>query len=155
MVKLTYREAPSDEVVLHWHLADPLTIQATRALYLFRKERGREILYIGKADRQTLHSRWSCRSKGRLAKLERKEKIRLRPLITGFHTKRRVTPQLIDDVERLLIFLVQPRWNHPGKETCRLHHRDLFVRCDGDWPHRRTPFWYSDDFPNLLSYGSE
>jgi hypothetical protein len=61
----------------------------------------------------------------------------------------------VDDVERLLIFLVDPLWNRTGKSTCRLHHRNLVVKCTGEWPHRRTTFSYCDDFPFSLSYTSE
>jgi hypothetical protein len=51
---LKYRREPTDEVELYWRLADDLTLQASRALYLFRNQRGREILYIGKAYHQTI-----------------------------------------------------------------------------------------------------
>jgi hypothetical protein len=155
MSSLNYRREPTDEIELHWRLADKLTLRATHALYLFRKLRGREILYIGKAERQTIGSRWSCQSKKWLERLAKREGIGTKPLITGFHATRRITPHLIDDVERLLIFLIGPRWNGPGKETCRLYHRHLVVSCSGEWPHPRTTFEYLDDFPSSLSYSSE
>ncbi len=70
------------------------------------------------------------------------------------HRENVLTPQLINDVERLLIFLLNPRWNGPGKVTCRLHHRELTVKCSGEWPHPRTIFTYYDKFPFSLAYGS-
>ena len=135
--------------------ADDMTIRSTRALYLVKPFGGREVLYIGKADRQCLRDRWNCRSKNRWSKFERKEKKRLAPLVTGFFTTRPVTKNLIEDVERLLIFLVQPRLNRSGKQSCRLHHRSLVVRCGGLWPHSRTTFTYHNELPLLLRISSE
>jgi hypothetical protein len=151
----TYRESPTEEVLLYWELANPLSIQAKRGLYLFRRQNGREILYIGRAYRQSIGSRWQCPSKERLARLAKKEKTQVRPLVAGLHTSRKLTPKLIDDVERILIFLVQPRWNMPGKLTCSIQHRELVVKCEGAWPHPRSTFRYSNDFPHLISYSSE
>jgi hypothetical protein len=149
-----YRKKPDEGVELFWQEGDALTIQATKAIYLLRRWRSREILYIGKASRQSVGRRWLCRSKGRLHKLAKKEHVQMCPLVAGLHTSRRITPQLIDDVERLLIFLLNPRWNGPGKLACRLHHRELVVRCSGGWPHQRKLFTYFDEFPFKLEYGS-
>jgi hypothetical protein len=152
---LNFRSEPTTEIELFWEPVDQLALQARNALYLCRKLRGRKVLYIGKSVRQTIKGRFLCPSKDRLARLAREEGVSLRPLVAGFHTSRRLTPQLIDDVERLLIYLVEPCWNVRGKNTCRLHHRDLVVRCSGEWPHPRTSFEYHDDFPLSLIYRSE
>jgi hypothetical protein len=95
-----YRKKPDEVVELFWQEGDALTIQATKAVYLLRKRRTREILYIGKASRQSVGRRWLCRSKERLHKLAKKERVQMCPLVAGLHTSRRITPQLIDDVER-------------------------------------------------------
>jgi hypothetical protein len=149
-----YRKKPDEVVELFWQEGDALTIQATKAIYLLRRRRTREILYIGKASRQSVGGRWLCPSKGRLHKLAKQEHAQMCPLVAGLHTSRRITAQLIGDVERLLIFLLNPRWNGPGKLTCRLHHRELVVRCSGEWPHRRALFTYLDEFPFKLEYSS-
>jgi hypothetical protein len=155
-MKLNFRDAPTEEIILSWHLADGLTLQGKKALYLYRRVKGKKILYIGKACSQTIYRRFACPSKSRLGKLFRHERGGLiKPLIANFHTSRALTPQLIDDVERLLIFLVQPEGNGPGKQSCQLYHRSLDVRCDGEWPHPRNRFWYKNDFPAVLAYGSE
>ena len=154
MRRFEYLRKPTEDIELFWQAGDHLTVQATNAMYLFRKKGTREILYIGKACRQSVKQRWLCRSKNRLDKLARKEGVVMRPFVAGFHTTRRLTPQLINDVERLLIFLLNPRWNGPGKVTCRLHHRELTVKCSGEWPHPRTIFTYYDKFPFSLAYGS-
>ena len=153
--KLIYRSEPTQEVDLFWESANPLNIRSTSALYLLKNPRAGKILYIGKAGSQTIRDRWLCRSKDRIAKLARKERIRVRPLVAGLHTSRRLTSELVNDVERLLIFLVQPRWNRMGMDTCRLHHRELVVNCSGKWPLRRYRFSYLDDFPSELRYRSE
>jgi len=150
-----FKTPPTELLQLFWQPADALTQHSKRALYFFRKQNGREILYIGKAYYQTIKNRWECKSKDRLGKLARKEKITLRPFIAGVHTSRRLTPELFDDIERLLIFLVRPRWNGPLKLSCTLHHRDLVIECSGDWPYPRTEFSYYNDFPWELSFTSK
>lgn len=49
-----YRKKPDEVVELFWQEGDALTIQATKAIYLLRRRRTREILYIGKASRQSV-----------------------------------------------------------------------------------------------------
>ena len=67
------------------------------------------------------------------------------------HVNRPVTKDLIEDVEKLLIFLLEPRWNDVGKASCRLRHRNLKVICNGEWPHARNTFTYCNKFPRKLS----
>jgi hypothetical protein len=153
--RLKHRREPTKDVELFWRLPDELTIQAKRAVYFFRRKGSRAILYIGKADRQTVRSRLFCRSKDGLLKPARDDRGGVKVFVAGLYTTRPVTPALIDDVERLLIFMVHPSGNRTGKASCRLHHRDLVVRCAGEWPHPRTVFSYANDFPRSLSYGSE
>jgi|ERR1022692_356041 hypothetical protein len=150
--KFVYRREPNEEVDLFWEGANPLNIGSKPALYLLKNPRGGAILYIGKAGSQTIRDRWLCRSKDRIVKLARKEKIEFRPLVAGLHTSRPKSKQLISDVEKLLIFMVQPRWNKMGLDTCRLHHRELVVNCSGSWPFPRWRFSYLDDFPVELHY---
>jgi hypothetical protein len=147
--KLNFREEPTRDVQLFWRRADDLTIRSTHALYLIRRFGTRSILYIGKADRQSFKARWNCRSKNRWRPLERKG-VRLAPLVAGLFTSRVVTPKLIQDVERLLIFLVQPALNEKGKLSCALHHRELRVTCTGEWPYPRGVFSYCDNLPHSL-----
>ena len=139
MTSLNYSREPTETVELCWQVPDALRIQARNTLYFFRRKRGRAILYIGKAGRQTVKARLFCPSKDRLRKLGQHDGGEVRPFVA----------------ERLLIFLVDPLWNRTGKSTCRLHHRNLVVKCTGEWPHRRTTFSYCDDFPFSLSYTSE
>jgi hypothetical protein len=155
MRPLKYSREPTETVELCWQVPDALRIQASNAIYFFRRKRGRGILYIGKAGRQTVKGRLFCRSKDRLRELAKRDGGEVRPFVAALFTKRPVTRKLVDDVERLLIFLVDPPWNRPGKLTCRLHHRELVVKCTGEWPHPRTTFSYCDDFPFSLSYKSE
>jgi hypothetical protein len=155
MRRLKYVRPPSEDVELYWRKADDLTLHARRAIYLFRRYGSREILLIGKAYRQSLKNRWNCPSKKRLDKLARKEHIKIAPLIASPFTKKRITPKLIDDIERLLIFLVRPRWNGPGKQSCTLHHRVLVVKCSGEWPYPRAEFSYRNDLPHTLFIASK
>jgi hypothetical protein len=153
--RVNYVREPTEIVELFWRPPDSLTIQSRRALYYLRPRGRTGIMYIGKAGRQSIKNRIYCPSKGWLEKIMRKEKLAMRPFVASIHTTRIVTPKLIDDIERLLIFLVQPQWNRTGKQTCRLHHRELVVECNGQWSHPRSRFSYCDDFPHSLTYGSE
>ena len=142
---------PTEEVNLFWEVANVLNLRSTLALYLLTKRGGRKIMYIGKAGSQTIRSRLLCASKERLSK----KRVECRVLVAGLQTSRRVTKKLVDDVERLLIFLVQPEWNRVGKRSCRLHHQELIVNCDGKWPLRQSRYSCLDEFPLELHYRSE
>src|ERR1700677_2251324 len=48
--------------------------------------------------------------------------------------------KLIQDIERLLIFLVRPALNEKGRLSCALHHREPTVTCTGEWPYPRGVF---------------
>jgi hypothetical protein len=132
-------------------MPDDMTKDCFRALYFYRAYRTRKILYIGKAYRQSIKDRWNCPSKQKIVR----RGVTVRPFVTGFHTSRRLTPQLFDDVERLLIFLVQPEKNRHHKESCRLHHKRLDVECLGEWPYPRYRFSYNANLPFSLSFSSK
>jgi hypothetical protein len=144
-------EAPTEEVNLFWEVANVLNLRSTPALYLLTKRGGRKVMYIGKAVSQTVRSRLLCASKERLSK----KRVECCVLVAAPHTSRNVTKKLVDDIERLLIFLVQPEWNRVGKQSCRLHHRELIVNCDGKWPLRQHQYYCLDEFPFELHYRSE
>ena|SRR5882724_11924363 len=111
---------------------------------------GRKVLYIGKAGKQSINARFKCRSKDRWVKKGIKSDTLLVPLVAGFTTTRTATAELIKDVEKLLIFLVQPELNGPHKKSLTLHYSDILVECDGLWPHPSKFFSYYRDLPRLL-----
>lgn len=155
MRQLNFARQPTEDIELCWRRADDLTIDSRRAIYLWRRQGTREILYIGKAYKQSLKSRWNCPSKKRLDRLAKREKVVIRPLIASVFTKQAKTSHLFDDIERLLIFLVQPRWNVTLKSSCTLQHHTLIVKCSGDWSYPRTEFRYCNDLPHALFIASE
>jgi hypothetical protein len=147
------REPATDEIQLYWRKADELTLYSTRALYLVRRKGSRAISYIGRAGRQSVKARWKCRSKDKWAELER-DGTTFAPLVCGLFTTRKITPKLIQDVERLLIFMIQPILNSKGRTSCVLYHRELTVTCAGEWPYPRSTFHYRNNLPHSLVMSS-
>lgn len=148
---MTFKGKPTRAIRLHWRIPDDMTMHSTRAVYLMRKPGTRTIQYIGKAYRQSLLKRWECGSKDKWAG---QKGPHYAPLVSGLFTTRKITPELINDVERLLIFMVQPILNHKGKSSCRLHHRELTIHCAGAWPYPRTTFAYRDFLPHSLEFSA-
>lgn len=151
---LKYREKKTDDILLNWERPTTLTLSSSRCLYLMRVFRGRKILYIGKAGKQSVNARFKCQSKDRWVGKGIEADTELAPFVAGLFTSRRVTPKLIADVERLLIFFIQPPLNKPGRCSLSLHHREVNIRCQGQWPHPMTEFSYCRDLPRLLAISS-
>jgi hypothetical protein len=57
MMKPQYVGKATDDIFLFWEMPSHLTMQVKNAIYFFRKHGSREILYIGKAGRQSVGSR--------------------------------------------------------------------------------------------------
>lgn len=141
MVRFGYREKPNKTVQILWREADPALLQINKALYMYRTLRGRTILLIGKAGRETIRQRWTCPSKDRVNRLAKKEGIKhVRPFIGILFTVLPITHSLVHDVEKLLIFHVQPRWNQTGKQSYTMARPNLTVERRGWWPHREWSF---------------
>jgi hypothetical protein len=127
-----------DRVEVHWVTADENLVRDLRGLYRF--DYGRETLLIGKADKQTPWRRWNCHSKDGFKEWALSEGIsQVRPLLGEIYTDSRLTAQLLEDVEKLLIFRVQPRGNVSAKQSFTLSRR-LTVRCTGLWHHKTRTF---------------
>ena len=121
---------------------DPLW-QDSFCLYGYLNPRADQILYIGKADYQTVRQRTHGRHKAELfeylcdhCKSDELSIIHGQLLLEA---GRRFSTQLLADVESLLIKRLQPPGNISS--TCsRIYRPGLRVKCTGDWPHRRTGF---------------
>lgn len=116
--------------------------QDRRCLYAYVSRRG-DILYIGKAGRQTVAQRRTGSHKDKIFRFcERKLGIREFGLLHGclsLEDARRLSPELLTDVESLLIIRLRPPCNIASTRS-RYLRPGLRVRCTGQWPHRRTGF---------------
>jgi hypothetical protein len=126
-------------VKVHWVMANEDTIHTFR--WLYRWDYRKEILLIGQADRQTPSERWTCPSKDPVVDWLAKQGIHtVRPYLGEISTDTRLTAQLFDDIEKLLIFATQPRGNISAKSSCNFKRQELTVRCTGLWPYADKVF---------------
>jgi len=116
---------------------------ANFCLYSYLHPETERILYVGKADQQTVRQRLNGEHKSELFDF----------FADAFHLDdvaviqgellpeegRRRSAQLLSDVESLLIMRLQPPGNIAYSHS-RPYRPGLRVRCIGDWPHRRTRF---------------
>ena len=113
----------------------------TRCLYAYLNPNGREILYIGKAWGTTVRGRWSWSGKKDFWKDLEKERgiVSHVPLIglVCLPEGRRLTSQMLSDVESLLIKRESP-WGNIQSTRTRISRPGMVVRCSGNWPGRRT-----------------
>lgn len=58
----------------------------------------------------------------------------------GIHEDRRMSDELLSDVESLLIKRLQPAWNTMSKKSRGYSRPGMVVRMFGTWPHPRSEF---------------
>jgi hypothetical protein len=101
------------------------------------------ILYIGKADYQTVRQRLHGVHKDEIfAFCDNRLGVEQLEVLHGQlwpEESHRRSSQLLADVESLLIMRLQPPCNVASTRS-RYRRRGLRVKCFGDWPHRRTGF---------------
>jgi len=123
---------PADEVEDAWDLR--------HCLYAYLA-RGGEILYIGKSWGVSVRGRWTRSAKPAFWNaLERERHIFDHNAVVGLlelPSQRRLTEQLLADVESLLIYAEQP-WGNIQSRRSRIQRPGLTVRSRGDWPGRRA-----------------
>jgi len=121
---------------------DPLW-QDNFCLYGYLDPQADQILYLGKADYQTVRQRTYGSHKADLFDnlceyCDSDELSIIHGEVVPEPGRRRST-QLLGYVEGLLIMRLQP----PGNICCtnsRMYRPGLRVKCTGEWPHRRTGF---------------
>lgn len=133
------------EVKIKWRLvadSDPAW-RWTRVLYGYLHPTERELLYIGKADgaHSDLLSRWRADDKLEFWQdLEEQRGIRQHRVLVGevyLPEGKRLSRELLSDIESLLIFIVKP-WGNLQATQSRRSRPDLSVRCLGpSWPGPR------------------
>lgn len=114
----------------------------TRVLYAYF-DPDEELAYIGKAWSSTVGSRWDAADKDKFfAEIEQHGWVPRDIIVYVGQPQvakgKRLTSQLLKDLESLLIAQVRPWFNTQNRRT-RLGRDGMVVRCTGDWPmHLKT-----------------
>lgn len=115
----------------------------SRGLYAYVAPGAGEILYVGKVDGTTVRRRWPRSAKEDFWNdLERRRGIVQHAVLVGeieVEEGRRLTRELLADIESLLINRVRP-WANIQSRHSRISRPGLHVICEGDWPLRRQEF---------------
>jgi hypothetical protein len=114
-----------------------------RCLYAYVDADAERLLYVGKADFQTVRQRLACPGKDDLFEYLRRELavdafrvVHGRPWLDE---GRRLTSELLADVECVLILRLRPFGNVACTRS-RISRPGLSVVCVGDWPFARRRF---------------
>jgi hypothetical protein len=132
-------------VRVHWYDPGlhPELWSLSRGLYLYGHPDEEEILYIGKVDGTTVRRRWNRSAKeGFWNTLESNRKIYEHNILIGvieLEAGKRLTGELICDVESLLIIRIKP-WGNIQCQNSRITRPGLRVLCKGDWAFRKKSF---------------
>lgn len=124
------------------HDRDPAW-QANFCLYAYLHPDRDRLLYVGKADYQTVRQRLHGDHKADLFDFfDRKYGIEQVRVLQGdlvLEEGRRRSSELLGIVESLLIMRLQPPGNIASTRS-RAYRPGLRVRCTGDWPFKRAGF---------------
>ena len=105
-------------------------------LYAYLPTNKDEILYIGKAYKQSIRERWGYAAKeGFWNDLESERGITKHIVLVGkiiLPEGMKLTDQLVTDIESLLIKRIQP-WGNIQSSVSRISRPGLRVQCIGGW----------------------
>jgi hypothetical protein len=113
-------------------------LNAWQCLYALVTPQGREVVYIEKAWRATVAERLRCRAKDAMWEHLSSCGIQECKVLLGevmLQRNRRLTEQLLTDVESLSIMAEQPIGNIQSMSS-RISRRGLRLGCAGKWPVR-------------------
>ena len=125
-------------VRVHWleDHEDKESSEHSRVLYSYSHPKTEELLYIGKSDYCTVHERQRGAHKEKLfhniQATEGLNSVLLRVGVLYLERYKRFSPALLSDVESLLIYRIQPRYNKQARQS-RISRPGLEVSCTGDW----------------------
>ena len=115
----------------------------SRVLYAYSHPRTNEVLYIGKADYCTVQERQRGAHKEAvflaIQTTEQIDRVILRVGVLYLEASRKFSTALLSDIESLLIYRVQPRYNKQATKS-RISRPGLAVNCTGDWQYRDSHF---------------
>lgn len=120
--------------------------QSLRCLYAYVAPDKEEILYVGKSWGVTVRSRWNRSGKENFwDDLEEKRGIKTHYVLLGelfLDEGKRLTSQLLADVESLLIINEKP-WGNIQSVNSRIKRTGMVVNCNEKWPSSRK--YYIDE----------
>jgi len=118
-------------------------LQYRQVLYAYTDKLGEEIVYIGKADACSVKERLSGTHKSEVFKyLEKNLKFKEYGISVGVFNLpegKRLSSELISDVESLLIYELEPKANIQSISS-RTSRPGMEVICCGDWPYEDDCF---------------
>jgi hypothetical protein len=134
------------EIEVEWSLASDSEWEQTGCLYAYLHPETDEILYIGKADGKTVRQRYTAANKKDLFDYFKDElgveADDLNAIVGNvwMDENRRLSRELLADIESLLISRIQPPGNIQKREA-RISRPGMVVTCTGQaWKHDRTKF---------------
>ena len=111
-----------------------------RCLYAYLAPNEKEILYIGKSWGDSVRQRWNRSGKEKFwDDLEEQRGIKSHIALIGevaLEKDRRLSDQLLADIESLLIFKENP-WGNIQSTNSRTSRPGMFVECSGQWPSKK------------------
>lgn len=116
-----------------------------RALYAILHPDKDEVLYLGKADGSTVRARWDAADKhDRVwSRIEDERELYEHGFIVAevrLPPNRRLTRELITDIESLLILEIDPWANCQNTKSRGSVRQGMMVKCTGHWPLQRKTF---------------
>lgn len=134
-------------VTLYWSYVDVQDHNDPRwkhnlALYAYMPPIKDEILYIGKCDRTSVRGRWCYSAKPAVWECINKRCKSHCLIVAEIEVDRRLTRQLLADIESLLIYRIKPCCNWQNTASRGKYSRlNMRVECRGQWPLSTRVFW--------------
>lgn len=118
----------------------------TLALYAILHPSADKILYLGKADGSTVRNRWKADDKRERVWRRIEDDLAVfehRFIVGEFRTPagKRLTRELVSDIESLLIYHIQPWANIQNTKSRGYTRPGLVVLCNGHWPLQQKIYW--------------
>ena len=132
-------------VEIEWSYTGPgeESLEFSRVLYAYLHPGTNKILYVGKADRCSVYERLRGSHKEAIFSdiIEDLGLSTLHAIVGSLSlpSERKLSSELLADVESLLIMELQPTYNTQSRQS-RISRPGLVLKCSGDWPLRVKTF---------------
>lgn len=130
------------DVVISWKRLTPQNSSDSRVLYANINSISDEIVYIGKADFCSVDERLNGRDKESLYRhYEKIGIIKVRTIVgyIGLEEQKRLSQELLSDIESLLIKRIKPTGNVQSLKS-RISRPGMRIFCEGNWPLEKATF---------------
>jgi hypothetical protein len=138
----------AEEILVEWHRARKGADcwNWSRALYMYMLPDNTRPLYLGLAYQRTVRERWNGPDKRPLWEALRSESGLGRSRVRVYAGKiwlpegQRISSELVEDIESLLIKRIKPWWNIRSTQS-RISRPGMRILCGGSWPLPKWRFW--------------